>query len=72
MILTALSRMGGERYLMEQAAKNPGPFLALIGKVLPTTLAGDPGNPVEVKLSIEAQRAAAQAVLDEAFGKEGE
>jgi hypothetical protein len=41
MILGALDRAGGEKYLMEQATKNPGPFLALIGKVLPTTIAGD-------------------------------
>lgn len=34
------------RYLQQQAADNPGPFLSLLGKVLPMTVAGDPGNPV--------------------------
>lgn len=33
-------------YLQEQAAKNPGPFMSLLGKVLPMTVAGDAENPV--------------------------
>ena len=33
-------------YLTEQAKKNPSAFLTLIGKVLPTTLANDPTNPM--------------------------
>lgn len=36
MILGALSRAGGEDYLLAQAnADNPTPFLALVGKCLP-------------------------------------
>lgn len=48
MILTALDRAGGITYLHQQAVANPGPFLSLIGKVLPTTLAGDPQNPIQI------------------------
>jgi len=46
MILGALDDAGGQKYLTEQAKKNPGPFLTLLGKVLPTTIAGDPENPL--------------------------
>ena len=35
MILGALDRAGGEDYLLEQSRLNPGPFMTLIGKVLP-------------------------------------
>lgn len=40
MILAALSESGGVEYLKKQADQNPGPFLSLIGKVLPMTIAG--------------------------------
>lgn len=40
MILRALDESGGVEYLKAQALAQPGPFLALIGKVLPTTLQG--------------------------------
>ncbi len=45
MILGALDKKGGETYLMQQAEENPTAFLTLIGKVLPTTLAGDSDAP---------------------------
>ncbi len=35
MILAALSKAGGEDYLLSQADKNPNAFMALVGKVLP-------------------------------------
>lgn len=41
MILAALDQAGGVDYLYQQALATPGPFLALIGKVLPTTIKGD-------------------------------
>ncbi|MEI6644051.1 MAG: hypothetical protein WCL10_18680 [Novosphingobium sp.] len=40
MILGALNKAGGVDYLTEQARESPSAFLALIGKVLPTTLQG--------------------------------
>ena len=49
MILNALDRSGGEDYLMKQAEDNPNAFLTLIGKVLPTTLAGDPSAPLTIE-----------------------
>ena len=55
MILQALNDQpgGGVAYLKLQAMENPAPFLSLLGKVLPTTLAGDPDNPVQVVGRIE-------------------
>jgi hypothetical protein len=35
MILEALDRCGGADYLTRQAEENPGPFMALLAKVLP-------------------------------------
>jgi len=51
-ILLAAQRAGGgdedgiANYLTIQAQTNPGPFMSLLGKVLPMTVAGDAENPV--------------------------
>lgn len=50
MILGALDDAGGREYLALQAKQQPAAFLALIGKVLPTTLTGDDGEPLTVVL----------------------
>jgi hypothetical protein len=58
-ILLAAQRAGGggdeglANYLQTQALANPGPFLSLLGKVLPMTVAGDPNAPVQVIARIE-------------------
>lgn len=44
MILGALSDAGGQAYLARQAEENPGPFLTLIGKVLPLQVTGEGGG----------------------------
>jgi hypothetical protein len=48
MILGALGGVGGQAYLEERAndPKTQSAFLALIGKVLPMTIAGDPNQPL--------------------------
>ena len=51
MILSALDKAGGAEYLVKQAKENPGPFLALIGKVLPTTLSSDPDAPPKLVIT---------------------
>ena len=47
-ILRAAEEAGGKEgltgYLKEQATKNSGPFMALLGKVLPMQVSGDPDN----------------------------
>lgn len=49
-ILKAADDAGGKGglvgYLTLQATENPGPFMALLGKVLPMQIAGDPDNPL--------------------------
>lgn len=56
-ILEAAEAAGGEGgtagYLTLQAAQNPAAFMTLLGKVLPTTLAGDPDNPLALITRIE-------------------
>lgn len=49
-ILQAASNAGGSgglvAYLTQQAADNPGPFMSLLGKVLPMQVQGDPDAPL--------------------------
>jgi hypothetical protein len=56
-ILLAAQAAGGAKgivgYLEAQAAENPGPFMTLLGKVLPTQIGGDPDNPVSHKHVVE-------------------
>lgn len=51
-ILKAGENAGGDGgltgYLQTQAILNPGPFMALLGKVLPMQLAGDDNSPLQV------------------------
>lgn len=57
-ILMAAQKAGGGEdglvnYLHQQAIANPGPFLSLLGKVLPMTVVGDKNNPLELVTRIE-------------------
>jgi hypothetical protein len=38
-------------YLTQQAKDNPGPFMALLGKVLPMQIAGDAENPLVLNVT---------------------
>lgn len=55
-ILKAAEGAGGQDgmvgYLQTQAAENPGPFMALLGKVLPMQVSGEDGGPVQIKVVI--------------------
>jgi hypothetical protein len=53
LILGALDDAGGQQYLMRMAEQQPAAFLALIGRVLPTTITGDAANPVQTVTRIE-------------------
>ena len=48
MIIAALDKAGGEKYLLKQAEENPTSFMTLLGKIIPTQITGDKNNPVEV------------------------
>jgi len=54
MILTALDEAhpeGGIGYLRSQASENPVAFMALVGKVLPMTVTGEGGGPLQVVIN---------------------
>lgn len=40
-------------YLQQQAIENPGPFMALLGKVLPMQITGEDGDAIKVVHKIE-------------------
>src|SRR3954465_2174604 len=48
MILGALNDAGGQAYLARQAIESPGPFLTLIGKVLPLQVTGENGKAMAI------------------------
>jgi hypothetical protein len=55
MILGALQAAGGQRYLVQQAAKNPAAFLTLVGKILPLQVTGKDGGPIEHRIDTPAK-----------------
>jgi hypothetical protein len=50
MIIAALDQAGGAEYLARQAEENPGPFMTLIGKVLPMQLTGEGGDALKIEM----------------------
>lgn len=52
MITEALSQVGGIDYLARVAESHPGPFMALIGKVMPVQVEGANGGPIAHSLTI--------------------
>lgn len=52
MIVTALSEVGGVKYLERQANENPVAFMGLVGKVLPMQVTGADGGPVQTRLEV--------------------
>lgn len=54
-ILMAASNAGGKAglvgYLETQAKENPGPFMALLGKVLPMQLTGANGDAIHITIA---------------------
>ena len=64
-ILAAAESAGGEDglvgYLKAQAVDNPGPFMSLLGKVLPLQLTGANDGPIKVEAYTDEQRAKALA-----------
>jgi len=70
LILGALEDAGGRDYLTQQAMQNPGAFLTLVGKVLPSQMVGDEQQPVVVSFEwAPTQQAAPEPTFAE--GTEG-
>lgn len=57
MILNALQGAGGVEYLKARAKDTPGPFLGLVGKVLPLQVTGKDGESIPVAVSFVIQQA---------------
>lgn len=51
MILGALDGAGGIEYLKARAVDTPGPFLALVGKILPLQVTGEDGKQIPVAVT---------------------
>jgi hypothetical protein len=69
-ILEAAERAGGPGgmvgYLTLQATENPGPFMTLLGKVLPTQVTGEDGGAVKIEATVSDDL---RAALDAIAGK---
>ena len=50
MILDALAGAGGVEYLIRQADEKPAAFMALLGKVMPMQVVGDPDAPISIQV----------------------
>lgn len=54
-ILKAAEQAGGEDgmigYLQKQATENPGPFMSLLGKVLPMQVTGEDGGALQIVIN---------------------
>lgn len=48
MVAQALDQAGGVEYLSRIAETHPGPFLGLVGKVLPIQVTGAEGGPLQI------------------------
>jgi len=48
MVSGALRDLGGKRWLVKQARKNPGPFMVLVGKLIPHEVTGAGGGPIRI------------------------
>jgi len=52
MILGALKAKDGQKYLEKVAETDPRTFCALLARVLPLTIAGDPENPMKYEVTL--------------------
>jgi len=63
MILEALNRVGGARYLARRAEDTPASFIALLGKILPANMVGGDGSALSMHLL--AAQLVSQQLLEE-------
>lgn len=56
MVAEALNKAGGIDYLCRVAESHPGPFLGLVGKVLPIQVTGAEGGPVQISWPVAPPR----------------
>ena len=51
-VAQALDEAGGVEYLVSVAQSNPGPFLSLVGKVIPVQVVGEDDGPVKHAITV--------------------
>lgn len=56
MACEALSQVGGVDYLARVAESHPGPFLSLLGKILPVQVTGEGGGPLQIAWPVPEPR----------------
>ena len=52
MVATALNTVGGADYLARVAESHPGPFMGLLGKVMPVQIEGEGGGAVQHSIKV--------------------
>lgn len=52
MILGSLSDVGGQEYLARQAIENPGPYMTLVGKIIPSEIKAQHTGKIGLKIEI--------------------
>lgn len=52
MVSDALDELGGVDYLKKVAESHPGPFLGLIGKVMPVQITGEDGDAIKHSIHV--------------------
>ena len=62
---------GGVAYLAQQAVENPGPFMALVGKVLPLQVKSEATTTVETVVKLANLSDAELASMRSMLGKAG-
>jgi hypothetical protein len=67
MIEGALREAGGQAYLAKQAVENPGPFLALVGKILPREMVGPGGGPIQAAIEHIVRPAKSREEWEQAY-----
>ena len=45
--------VGGDEYLRQIAKDDPRTFCALLGKTMPTVIAGDEDNPMTIRVAVD-------------------
>lgn len=53
MAVMALDQVGGVEYLARVAESHPGPFLSLLGKILPVQVTGENGGAIPVGVTLQ-------------------
>ena len=63
MVLSALDKVGGIKYLEIQAAQQPVAFMGLLAKIMPTQITGQDGSAIKIE-TIDVSKLSADALRE--------